>query len=109
MSRFIQTTLADADSLVVTISLRHICSPAAFADRLAQALAFPQPCSNADALNDLMRDLEWQPETHIRIRFDHLCELQSANPMFARYIADSLALWHDYWQQHNDKRVQIDF
>ena len=52
MSHFTQSTLAAPNRLAMTISLRHLASPAAFADRLAQALAFPQPCPNADALVD---------------------------------------------------------
>ena len=62
MPHFTQSTLAAPNRLTITISLRHLASHAALIRRLAQALAFPQPCPNASALDDLMRDLAWLPK-----------------------------------------------
>ena len=113
MSHFTQSTLTALNRLAITISLRHLASPAAFADRLAQALSFPQHCPNADALDDLMRDLAWLPEAHIHIRFQHLnqlhAQLHAQHPALARQTADHLATWRDYWQQpRHSKTVRID-
>ena len=110
MSRFTQSALTAPDTLTVKISLRHLRSAAAFAERIAQVLSFPRPCPNADALDDLMRDLAWQPESRIRIRFEHLRELHNQTPALARQIADHLATWREYWQQPRcGKTVSIHF
>ncbi|WP_315360916.1 barstar family protein [Neisseria bacilliformis] len=109
MPHFTQSTLAAPNRLTITISLRHLASHAVLICRLAQALAFPQPCPNAGALDDLMRDLAWLPETHIHIRFQHLNQLHAQHPTLARHTADHLATWRDYWQQpHHGKTVCID-
>ena len=60
--------------------------------------------------DDLMRDLAWQPESRIRIRFEHLRELHNHTPALARQIADHLATWREYWQQPRcGKTVSIHF
>lgn len=52
MSRFTQSALTAPDTLTVNISLRHLRSAAAFAERITQVLSFPQPCPNADGRPD---------------------------------------------------------
>ncbi|MBH5328265.1 barstar family protein [Eikenella sp. S3360] len=110
MSRFIRQTLADADTLVISVDVSNLRNHRSLMRRMQEAFELPAYFNGGgDSLNDCLRDLGWLPQRHIRITFTGLADLQRHDARLSAYLMESLELWRDYWQHspQADKIVRI--